>query len=84
MDSARLDFKLDVPGQLSIAGFDGIASAGWANYRLTTLRQPLAAMTAAAADMLGALVDDGATPARTRLFPALVIDGATARLGPAA
>lgn len=84
LDSARLDFKLDVPGQLSIAGFDGIASASWANYRLTTLRQPLAAMTAAAAEMLGALVDDGAMAARTRLFPALVIDGATARLGPGA
>lgn len=83
LDAARIDFRLDVPGQLSVAGFGGIGSSNWLNYRLTTMRQPMHDMTVAVADMLAALIEDVDTPARTRLFPALVVDGATARLGPA-
>lgn len=84
LDTARIDFKLDVPGELSVTGFDGIASSSWLNYRLTTVRQPMHDMTVAVADMLAALIEDVETAPRTRLFPALVVEGATARLGPGA
>jgi LacI family transcriptional regulator len=45
-------FKLDLPGQLSVAGFDDapIASMIWPE--LTTVRQPVATMARIAADMI--------------------------------
>lgn len=82
LDTARLEMKLDVPGQLSVAGFGGIAQSSWLNYNLTTLRQPLQPMIVAVADMLGALIEGVATESQRKLFPVTVIDGATARLGP--
>ncbi len=83
LDTARHEMKLNVPEQLSITGFDGIAPAGWLSYNLTTLRQPMQHMTTAVAEMLTALIRDGSRGAERKLFPATVVDGATARLGPA-
>ena len=74
--------RLDVPGQLSITGFDGAAQAGWLSYNLTTLRQPLQAMATAASDLLGALMLDRTSGPQRRVFSATVVEGATARLGP--
>ncbi|MFP5393118.1 MAG: LacI family DNA-binding transcriptional regulator [Gammaproteobacteria bacterium] len=81
LDTARHEMKLDVPGQLSITGFGGIAQGDWLSYKLTTLRQPMHEMTQAAATALLDLIE-GAGPTRTS-FSAVVVDGATARLGPA-
>lgn len=41
MDAARFDFGVDIPGQLSVIGFDDIEQAGWSSYALTTFRQPV-------------------------------------------
>jgi LacI family transcriptional regulator len=43
---------IDVPGQLSIAGFDDISLARQVFPRLTTIRQPLSKMAERAADLL--------------------------------
>ena len=83
LDSARLEFGLAVPRDLSITGFDGIAPAGWLSYQLTTLRQPLQQMAQATADMLVGLIASGASGVERRVFSAAVVEGATARLGPA-
>lgn len=82
LDAARHDFGIDVPRQLSITGFDGIAASDWVSYRLTTLRQPLLNMAQAAAEMLFGLISDGNTAPERRVFSAAFVDGATARLGP--
>ncbi|MDL2356984.1 MAG: LacI family DNA-binding transcriptional regulator [Pseudomonadota bacterium] len=83
LDTARHELGIDVPGQLSITGFDGIAPAAWLSYNLTTLRQPVRQMAQATADMLTNLIGaDGTCPER-RVFSANIIEGATARLGPA-
>ena len=41
MDVARLEFRLDIPEELCVVGFDDIPQAGWLSYNLTTFRQPI-------------------------------------------
>ena len=84
LDTARHEMKIDVPGQLSVTGFDGITAASWLSYNLTTLRQPVRQMAQATADMLVGLIGAGTRCPERRVFSASVIEGATARLGPAA
>jgi DNA-binding LacI/PurR family transcriptional regulator len=52
LDCARHELGIDVPGQLSVAGFDAVEPSNWLSYNLTTLRQPMAKMAAAAAQLL--------------------------------
>lgn len=85
LDTARHELKIDVPGELSITGFDGIAPSSWLSYNLTTLRQPIQHMALASAEMLTGLIGSGsgsACPER-RVFSATLVEGATARIGPA-
>ncbi len=46
LDAARRELSLDVPGDVSIIGFDDIAAAAWPSYDLTTVRQPVETMAA--------------------------------------
>ena len=80
VDAARHDFGRDVPGHLSIVGFDGVGPATWESYRLTTIRQPVRRMTEAAVTMLLARVDDPDNPPERRLFSGELLRGASARL----
>ncbi|MFL6658083.1 MAG: LacI family DNA-binding transcriptional regulator [Massilia sp.] len=83
LDTARHEMGLDVPGRLSITGFDGVSQASWLSYQLTTLRQPMQAMVMAACRLLGALILDGSARPQQRVYADTVVEGATARLGPA-
>jgi LacI family transcriptional regulator len=49
---AARDLKIDVPGRLSIAGFDDIALAKLVVPRLTTVRQPVEKLAARAVELL--------------------------------
>lgn len=80
MDAARLDFKLDIPGEISIVGFDGVAPAKWRSYALTTVRQPVGRMTAAAISMLFERVENPELGPERRLFSGTLVRGTTARL----
>lgn len=80
LDHARHELGLQVPGQLSVAGFDAVDSSGWLSYNLTTMRQPIAQMALAAADMLETLIRQRDTAPERRVFGAQLIAGATARL----
>lgn len=55
-----------IPGDLSVVGFDDVEYAQWCGPALTTVRQPLADMGAAAARLVLALAG-GQTTAETRL-----------------
>ncbi len=80
IDACREQFNLKVPGALSIVGFDGSGPATWASYRVTSIRQPVRRMTAAAVSMLiDRIVDPSITPER-RLFSGQFIAGGSARL----
>jgi DNA-binding LacI/PurR family transcriptional regulator len=79
MDEARYRLGLNVPGDLSIVGFDGASQARWASYDLTTIRQPVRAMSEAAADMLLARVKKPFAPAETRMFSGDLVTGTSAK-----
>lgn len=80
MDVARLDFGLDIPGEISIVGFDGVAPAKWRSYALTTMRQPVGRMTASAISMLFERVENPELGPERRLFSGTLVRGSTARL----
>jgi DNA-binding LacI/PurR family transcriptional regulator len=63
---------LDVPGQVSIVGFDDLPMAEYTTPSLTTVRMPTAAMAAAG---VGAAIDDGPREATTIqiLKPTIII-----------
>jgi LacI family xylobiose transport system transcriptional regulator len=70
---------LRIPDDLSVIGFDDLPSVRWAIPPLTTIRQPLADMAAAATSMLLTLAQ-GEQLAQTRveLAPELIIRASTA------
>jgi DNA-binding LacI/PurR family transcriptional regulator len=60
MDAARQEFRLTIPDDLCVIGFDDIAAAGWTAYNLTTFRQPLEEIAAHIADILNREHEGGA------------------------
>lgn len=79
IDAAR-QAGIDVPGALSVVGFDGTGPASWGAYRLTSIRQPVGRMTEAAVDMLMERVEDDTLPAERRLFTGRLLRGSSARM----
>ncbi|WP_371870551.1 LacI family DNA-binding transcriptional regulator [Pseudoduganella umbonata] len=83
LDLARHELGIDVPGTMSIAGFDAIEPASWLSCNLTTLRQPMHKMALAAADLLTSMIEShGSHLAEKRTFAPQLVEGATARLSP--
>ena len=78
MDTARFDFGLSVPDQLSIVGFDDIPSAGWPTYNLTTIRQPIETMIAATLEFIEP-EDEPLQPGAIKLVPVELIVRGSAR-----
>ncbi len=81
IDTCREAFALHMPQDVSVVGFDGSGPAGWASYRITSIRQPVGRMTEAAVTMLMERIEDPACPVERRQFSGQFIAGASARLG---
>ena len=45
MDVLRFELGLDIPGDVSVIGFDDVPVAAWPTYDLTTIRQPTRRMS---------------------------------------
>ncbi|MDT1063790.1 substrate-binding domain-containing protein [Paracoccus sp. CPCC 101403] len=75
LDAARIEFRLRIPEDLCVMGFDDIAAAGWLGYDLTTFRQPIAEI---ADHIAGMLEDEDGGPAQMH-FPARVVWRRTVR-----
>jgi DNA-binding LacI/PurR family transcriptional regulator len=82
IDTARSEFGLDIPRQLSVVGFDDIPLAAWPPYRLTTIRQETAAIVGAAIELLLAGLNDPAREPETRFVPTRLVRRSSARLSP--
>ncbi|GIG30782.1 LacI family DNA-binding transcriptional regulator [Cellulomonas marina] len=75
---------VDVPGRLSVVGFDDVDLCQWVTPPLTTVRQPLAGMAREATRMVVELSRGGEPPAaRTELATSLVVRASTAPPPPA-
>jgi DNA-binding LacI/PurR family transcriptional regulator len=72
--SAIRDRGLRVPQDIGLLGMNDMDMAGWPGIALTTLHQPVAAIIAAAIDLV---TGDG--PAETRLFPCPLVERGTLR-----
>ncbi|MDV2476181.1 LacI family DNA-binding transcriptional regulator [Rhodococcus zopfii] len=59
LDAAKR-LNLDVPGDVSIVGYNDLQQSGWSIFDLTTVRQPLEDMAVAAAALLLARIDGAA------------------------
>lgn len=79
LDACR-ERGIEVPAQLSVVGFDDMPLAAWAAYRLTTMGQPMAAMSEQAVRRLAAWLAGGAKP-RSKLFDCALVERATLRQG---
>jgi len=79
MDAARRDFGLDIPGDLSVVGFDDIAMARWPSHALTTVRQPVGRMIDVTIELIGKLFGSGQLTPRIERIPGELIERATTR-----
>lgn len=80
IDEARINFGLDVPGDISIVGFDGVGPAQYAAYDLTTVRQPVQRMSESAASMLLERIENPELSPEKRAFSGIPLRGRSARL----
>lgn len=81
LDAAREE-GVDVPGRLSVSGFDDLTEASWTSPALTTIRQPIATKGRLAAEYLVEAIAGDSSPSahQQRLATALLLRGST---GPA-
>ena len=79
IDQARGAHGIDVPGRMSVVGFDGIHAALWSGYELTTVRQPVNQMAKAAVDILMERIDNPDAPPEKRVLAGSLIRGKSAR-----
>lgn len=62
LDTLRHEMGVDVPGDVSIIGYDDVPVAAWPSYQLTTLRQPVNRMVEATIDTLLEEIESGRAP----------------------
>lgn len=64
LDTLRFELELDVPGDVSVVGYDDVPLSSWASYDLTTVRQPVNRMVDATVEILLAQIEDTNTQPR--------------------
>lgn len=79
MDGLRYKLGLDIPGDVSVVGFDGVRAAAWSSFDLATIQQPVESMAEAAVSMLMDRVDNYDLPPEKRLFSGVLHHGGTIR-----
>lgn len=72
IDAAR-ELGLRIPDDVAVIGFDDVAMASWASYRLTTVRQPLSRMAAETADLVETLIADPSASGIIRVVPVSLV-----------
>lgn len=77
--SAIVEAGLSVPQDIGLIGFNDMAMAGWPIIALTTIRQPVAEIIAAAIDLVVGTIGRPDRQPEVRLFPCRLVDRSTLR-----
>ncbi len=80
LDELRYGMGVDVPGDVSIVGYDDVPLAAWKAYDLTTVRQPVNRMVAATVEILMGEIEGRAASGRVDEVPAELVIRGSARL----
>ncbi len=80
MDVIRDEMKLRIPEDVSVVGYDDVPEAGWGGYKLTTVKQPGAAMIEETVGMLVKQIESRKVQKRNVVLPAQLVVRASARL----
>lgn len=59
METLRTELGLEVPGDVMLAGFDGLQASGWPSYQITSVRQDTPRMVDEAVSLLAEIMRDG-------------------------
>lgn len=79
LDALRT-MKIDVPGDVSVVGFDNADIAAWPSYRLTTVAQPIERMFCSATELITRLSNDEAASTKSILMNGELVIRQSARL----
>ena len=79
LDVLRSELGLDVPGDVSVVGYDDAPPAAWAAYDLTTVRQRASTMVDETVQALLQMIDGTASPRHIEIDGPLIVRG-SARL----
>ena len=84
LDGLRGELGLEIPGDISVIGFDDIPAASWGSYRLTTLRQDATAIAEVAVNCLLGAGDREGAGRRIHVVPTAMVERGTVapRLSP--
>lgn len=80
IDVLRAEMGLDVPGDVSVVGYDDVPPAAWAAYDLTTVRQRANVMVDRTVEILLAQIDTPGAPVREESIAAPLILRGSARI----
>ena len=80
LDACRFELELHVPRDVSVVGFDDVAEAAHQGYDLTTVRQGIGDLAAAAVGMLLRRLDEPDRQAQRLLLPGTLVRRGSARL----
>lgn len=74
MDTLRFELGFDVPGDVSVVGYDDVPAAAWPAYGLTTVRQRANLMVARTVEILLQKINDAnAPPQRAEIHGPLIV-----------
>jgi len=79
MDCIRSTLGRRVPEEVGLLGFNDISMARWPAYDLTTIRQPVEAIIAAAIEMVGRRIEAPLDPPEARVLPCEAVIRGTLR-----
>ncbi len=80
MDVIRNELHLNIPGDVSVVGYDDVPQASWGAYDLTTVEQPGEAMIDATVEILIDQIDGTSAKRRAAVLPARLIVRGSSKL----
>lgn len=79
---ARHEFRLRIPRDLSLVGFDDTGPASWPSFSLTSFSQPVMPMVEAAVAGICRMIEEPAAPVRGTVIPGELVVRGSARVPP--